>query len=371
MGAQWSTVIRNSRREITIDDVVETREEIGRGAYGEVVVVSVNGLRCASKRLHPALLDSLPFEINHVARRFIDECQCLSKLHHPNIVQFLGVSFGGGDANNKMPSIVMELLPTNLSRFLEEYTDVPAYVKHSVLYDVAVALLYLHTRSPPIIHRDLGANNVLLTRGLTAKIADLGVARTLPPRTGGPNAGGPLQTLAPGNVSYMPPEARRESPSYDTKLDVFSFGHLIVHVVLQRWPMILDEYYYPYNDDQELRVYRTELQRRQRCLDEMMAVDCSDRLHTLAKMCLEDEPAIRPSTVKVVEEMSTVASQTPPPFSTPMDVLRALESVKEVEVLREKLAERTKVSEALRQRAQEDNHYHLPPIKEVRVLNKQ
>lgn len=364
MGAQWSTVIRNSLQDITIDDVVETGEEIGRGAYGEVVVVRVNGLRCASKRLHPALLDSLPFEINHVARRFIDECQYLSKLHHPNIVQFLGVSFIG---DTKIPSIVMELLPTNLSTFLDEYTNVPTYAKHSILYDVAVGLLYLHTRTPPIIHRDLATNNVLLTHGLKAKIADLGVARTLPPRTAS-NAEGPLQTLAPGNLSYMPPEARQEVPSYDTKLDVFSFGHLIIHVVLQKWPMILDEYYYPYNDDQELRVYRTELQRRQRCLDEI--IDYSEQLHTLARMCLVDEPAIRPSTVKVVEEMSTIASQTPPPFSTPMDILGALEAAKEVKMLQEKLAERKKVGEAMMQRAEEKHHYYLPPIEEVRVLNK-
>ena len=334
-------MLRNSLRELTIACVEETGEEIGRGAYGKVLVVRVNGLRCACKRLHPALIENQSFEINHVTRRFIEECQCLSKLRHPNIVQFLGVDFSGGMG---MPSLVMELLPTNLNTFLDEYTNVPTYVKHSILFDVAVGLLYLHSHSPPIIHRDLGAKNVLLTCGLTAKIADLGVARTLPPRTTHKGKG-PLQTLASGNVTYMPPEARKEVPSYDTKLDVFSFGHLVLHVMLQKWPMPLDEYFYPHEDDHEFGIHRTELERRKHCFEEMEG--CSDVLQMLARMCLSEDPTLRPYTDKVVAEMDALVSKTPPPYSTPMDVLSALEQAREVEMLSEKLTSKETDTESI------------------------
>ena len=46
-----------------------------------------------------------------------------------------------------------------------------------MLADVVRGLLYLHTRSPPVVHRDLSARNVLLTSSLVAKISNLGNAR--------------------------------------------------------------------------------------------------------------------------------------------------------------------------------------------------
>ena len=59
---------------------------------------------------------------------------------------------------SQLPMLVMEYLPYTLCKLLEE-----RQVKHhySILLDVANGLDYLHQRHPPIIHRDLSANNVL------------------------------------------------------------------------------------------------------------------------------------------------------------------------------------------------------------------
>ena len=52
-------------------------------------------------------------------------------------------------------------------------------ISYGILRDVALGLVYLHEHSPPIIHRNLSANNVLLTSNMNAKLSDMGVAKIL------------------------------------------------------------------------------------------------------------------------------------------------------------------------------------------------
>ena len=131
-------------------------------------------------------------------------------LCHPNIVKFLGVAFFSG---SRLPALVMERLLTSLHDLLDPEMDpppppnatkplFPLSLKCSILHNVACGLTYLHERSPPIIHRDLSARNVLLNSGMVAKIVDLGVARIVPrTRTAA------TMTKGPGASVYMPPEA--------------------------------------------------------------------------------------------------------------------------------------------------------------------
>lgn len=126
--------------------------------------------------------------------------------------------------------LVMECMHSSLSSTLDSHQNVPITLKRQVLYDVILGLRFLHERTNPIIHRDLTANNVLLTEDFRAKISDLGVAKIVPKDV--------LQkmTMAPGTGVYMPPEALVADSVYDTKLDMFSYGILILHVVTQTWP---------------------------------------------------------------------------------------------------------------------------------------
>ncbi len=113
---------------------------------------------------------------------------------------------------------------------LECAPNIPLQVKISILTDTGSGLVYLHSRRPPIIHRDLTARNILLTSSLTAKITDMGNSRmvTLKPAQ-------LVQTLSknPGTTVYMPPEALSESHRYGPSLDVFSFGHLALYILTQ------------------------------------------------------------------------------------------------------------------------------------------
>ena len=97
-----------------------------------------------------------------------------AEMRHPHIVQFLGLCYLDGSA---FPVLVMERLGSSLDELLETSPCLPLTLKQSMLADVVRGLLYLHTRSPPVVHRDLSARNVLLTSSLVAKISDLGNAR--------------------------------------------------------------------------------------------------------------------------------------------------------------------------------------------------
>ena len=167
---------------------------------------------CAGKKFHEILLEAYNVGMPIVVRKYEQECQLMSSLRHPNITQFLGLCFLPG---TQLPLLVMERLETNLDDLLQH--------KRSVLEDIASGLVYLHKNRPPVIHRDLTTNNVLLTSSLVAKISDMGNSCIINMRPG--QLASTLSRL-PGTQFYMPSEALNESHHYGPSLDIFSFGHL-------------------------------------------------------------------------------------------------------------------------------------------------
>ena len=153
--------------------------------------------------------------------------QMMADIRHPHIVQFLGLCYLKGST---LPVLVMERLDRSLDDLLENSPGLPLPLKRSLLADVAQGLLYLHTRNPPIVHRDLSARNVLLTSSLVAKISDLGNARIV-----NLQPGQLARTLSrvPGTMVYMPPECFDDPARYGPRLDIFSFGHLALFTLTQ------------------------------------------------------------------------------------------------------------------------------------------
>ena len=120
-------------------------------------------------------------------------------------MQFLGVHFKAGDL---VPILVMEFLPTNVSQCVEEHGILLMEITHSILYDVAKGLCYLHSQIPTIVHRDISSNNILLTSDMTAKISNLGVAKILSI----PYHQISRMTQTPGTPAFMPPEVMVAKP---------------------------------------------------------------------------------------------------------------------------------------------------------------
>ena len=207
----------------------------------------------------------------------------MSQLHHPNIVEFLGVHYKSG---SDIPILIMERLPMSLTNYLEQNKIIPNHIKNSILLDVSHGLLYLHTQTPPILHCNIIASNVLLASDMTAKIIDFGESCIFQPESGEHDM---RMTTCPGAPVCMPPEALRSdytvtSDNFD-KLDVFSFGVLLLNVYTQQWPIptdLFDEHNRP----------RTEVQRRQHLLDQVE----DDTMKQLAMECLHNIPQSRPHT---------------------------------------------------------------------------
>ena len=259
-----------------IEELTITAKEIGRGSYGTVYAAVHNGKPCVAKEIHPYLKhDKL--------ETFVREINTLSTLKHPSIVQFLGVHF---KTKSHTPILVMELMWKNLYSLLEEQPkQLPLLTKVHILHDVTCGLQYLHSQKKPVVHRDLHPSNILLNENLIAKIADLGLAKPLN------NESAQKLSTAPGNISYMAPETLKKKPTYDTKLDVFSTGCTIIHLVTEQFPAPTDQYVESKGFEGSFHKV-SEADRRIEYLNSMKHVPM---LQQIARHCLEDAPTNRPT----------------------------------------------------------------------------
>ena len=111
------------------------------------------------------------------------ECYQCSRLRHPHVIQFLGLYYSSGVAvvqtRAELPVMVMEKMEESLITLIQKHKIIPVYVKLSIIHDVSLGLCYLHNHDPPIVHRDLSPDNILLTAHHVAKISDLGVAKVI------------------------------------------------------------------------------------------------------------------------------------------------------------------------------------------------
>ncbi len=233
--AQVTTLQRQLSR-FEIENVLglnDPTKRKGEGSYGTVYEVMVDGVPRIAKQFHSVLIapDVRRDEKRGIYARFYEECLLLSELDHSNIVKFVGIHFGSTNVQFDV-SLVMEKLDTDLDKYLSSNTNVPIHQKLSILLDVTTGLLYLHTKQPPVFHRDLTTRNVLLSKDLKAKIADFGVSRIMNISPKVPKAS---QTKCPGTLAYMPPEALQERPVYGKALDVFSFGELCLCTIHQEF----------------------------------------------------------------------------------------------------------------------------------------
>ena len=272
-------------------------ESLGTGSYGSVYRAKLDELPCAAKLLHSILFQFNDPGSQLVLQRFERECEFLSEIRHPHVVQYLGVAH---DPESGLPVLLMEMMDESLTGYLEHCNEpLPYHIQVDLCYDIALALAYLHSNG--ILHRDLSSNNVLLIAGSRAKVTDFGMSKLVDvaPRLT------PL-TQCPGTGVYMAPEALRHPPVYSEKLDIFSFGVLATQIVTLRYPdpgaamTEQEDSRYPTGT---VLVPVPEIERRKTDID---SIDPNHPLLPLILRCLKNKQQDRPSSGELCHRLAAL-----------------------------------------------------------------
>ena len=289
-----STLLKQLRPKTK--QAIPTGKVLGSGAYGSVIE-----LRCEGKTVAGKIFRTM--SENHttaVQKRIKDELNIMIEVNHPNIVQTMGVCFL---SDQPLPVLLMERMEYNLNSYLEDpnHKSCPIETKLSILCDIANGLTHLHNNEPPIIHRDLTANNVLLDSKLRAKIADFGNSQILSSQS---MILGTFTSLQQSR-EYNPFEGYEEcSPS----LDVFQFGHLALFTTIQTPVRPLLPPNYTDKTTGELRAC-SEVERRQRFVEKAEQLLSSNHsLVKLIKQCLHNNPEERPFTEELLTRLQEMVS---------------------------------------------------------------
>ncbi|XP_061345195.1 phytosulfokine receptor 2 [Gastrolobium bilobum] len=209
---------------------------VGDGSFGLVYKARLStGAVVAVKKLSQDAFQGF--------REFTAEMETLSKLRHINIVKILGYWASGPER-----LLVYEFIEKgNLDQWLHEPSSPdPDHVSVSVsndfrlplswvtrvkiIHGVAHGLCYLHGLEKPIIHRDIKASNVLLDSEFEAHIADFGLARRID------TSRSHVSTQFAGTMGYMPPEYKAGLNVANPKVDVYSFGVLMIETASGKRP---------------------------------------------------------------------------------------------------------------------------------------
>lgn len=200
---------RSGPWEVITLDQLALGDRLASGAMGVVCAATWRGRRVAVKTLH----DSSPEALHAVQ----EELMVHAALQHERVVALHG-------ANLSPPGccIVMEQCECSLFERLHRHRDAPerrACV--GIAVQVAEGMAHLHSRSPPIVHRDLKSHNVLLDARGSAKLCDFGLVNSREVTAGTPN--------------YMAPELFASKP-YSVKVDVFAFAVLLNEMLSREVP---------------------------------------------------------------------------------------------------------------------------------------
>lgn len=256
---------------------------IGEGTYAKVqIVMDDKQIKYAAKRY-----------LRSRCKEFSSEFTLLAQLKHKNIVRYIGMALSFRP--DEHPAIIMELMDSDLhSRIISQ--PMSSLQQFKILQDIAEGLHYLHCNSPKIIHRDLTARNVLLDSNGLAKISDFGNSRMVNQEL--------LTTMTSnvGTLVYLAPEALGHS--YTEKIDIFSYGHLMLFTLIGEFPSnLLPASYLDKDPGNGIHVPKVclEVDRREHYLKILEKQTGHDtQVREFIKKCLSNSPEDRPSSSQLV-----------------------------------------------------------------------
>ncbi|CAH8300132.1 unnamed protein product [Eruca vesicaria subsp. sativa] len=269
--------------------------DVGGGGYGKVYRgILPSGQLIAIKRAQQGSLQG--------GLEFKTEIELLSRVHHKNVVRLLGFCF---DRSEQM--LVYEYIPNGS---LRDSLSGKSGIRLDWTRRLRIALgsgkglAYLHELAdPPIIHRDIKSNNILLDENLTAKVADFGLSKIVgdPEKTH-------VTTQVKGTMGYLDPEYYMTNQLTE-KSDVYGFGVVMLELLTGRSPIERGKYV--------VREVKTKMNKSRSLYDLQELLDTTiiasssnlkgfEKYVDLALRCVEEEGVNRPSMGEVVKEIENI-----------------------------------------------------------------
>ncbi|XP_016306543.1 serine/threonine-protein kinase WNK1-like isoform X1 [Sinocyclocheilus anshuiensis] len=228
--------LRDAKAELEDNEEVETNA-VGTSPDGRFLKFDIEIGRGSFKTVYKGLDTETTVEVawcelqdrklsKSERQRFKEEAGMLKGLQHPNIVRFYD-SWESSLKGRKYIVLVTELMTSGtLKTYLKRFKEMKIKVLRSWCRQILKGLHFLHTRSPPIIHRDLKCDNIFITGPTgSVKIGDLGLA-TLK-RTS-------FAKSVIGTPEFMAPEMYEEK--YDESVDVYAFGMCMLEMATSEYP---------------------------------------------------------------------------------------------------------------------------------------
>ncbi|XP_057482764.1 probable leucine-rich repeat receptor-like protein kinase At1g35710 [Actinidia eriantha] len=215
---------------IAYDEIIEATNDfdirycIGTGGYGSVYKAQLpSGKVIALKKLHRLEAEEPNFD-----RCFRNEVQMLTNVRHKSIVDLYGFCL-----HNRCMFLIYKYMERGslfyALRLDAEAMEIGWSQRVNIVEAIAHALSYLHHDcTPPIVHRDISSNNILLNSQLEAFVSDFGIARLLYPNSSN-------QTLIAGTYGYIAPELAYTMVVTE-KCDVYSFGVVALETIMGAHP---------------------------------------------------------------------------------------------------------------------------------------
>ncbi|KAJ4765472.1 Protein kinase family protein [Rhynchospora pubera] len=274
-------------------------KELGDGGFGAVYKGKLrDGRIIAVKRLYQ--------NNNRRAKQFMNEVDILSRLQHPNLVSLYGCT----TSTSRELLLVLEYVSNgtvadHLHGPLSYENALTWPVCLSIAIETANALAYLHAVEPPVIHRDVKTNNILLDNEFHVKVGDFGLSRLFPSDVSH------VSTFPVGTPGYVDP-VYHECYQLTDRSDVYSFGVVLVELISSKPAVDLSR------TRDEINLANLALNMIQRSeLDELVdpALGFQSNweirrmislLAELAFQCLQSDRDMRPSIKEVLEALKVI-----------------------------------------------------------------
>uniref|UniRef100_A0A6M2F496 non-specific serine/threonine protein kinase n=1 Tax=Populus davidiana TaxID=266767 RepID=A0A6M2F496_9ROSI len=202
-----------------IEDATKNFEKkIGSGGFGVVYY----GKMKDGREIAVKVLASNSYQGK---REFSNEVSLLSRIHHRNLVQFLGYCQEDGKSMLVYEFMHNGTLKEHLYGPLKRGKSINWIKRLEIAEDAAKGIEYLHTGCvPAIIHRDLKSSNILVDKNMRAKVADFGLSKLAV------DGASHVSSIVRGTVGYLDPEYYISQQLTD-KSDVYSFGVILLELM--------------------------------------------------------------------------------------------------------------------------------------------